>query len=43
VLDMLGQNLTSLVRMYAKCGSLDDARLVFERMEDRDVITWMWA
>ena len=31
---------SALVHMYAKCGSLDDARVVFERMEDRDVITW---
>jgi pentatricopeptide repeat protein len=27
------------VHMYAKCGSMDDARLVFHRMEERDVIT----
>jgi pentatricopeptide repeat protein len=32
---------TALVHMYAKCGSMDDARLVFERMEERDVITWI--
>jgi pentatricopeptide repeat protein len=31
---------TALVHMYAKCGSMDDARLVFEGMEERDVITW---
>ncbi|KAG0607081.1 hypothetical protein M758_8G001900 [Ceratodon purpureus] len=31
---------TALVHMYAKCGSMDDARLVFDRMEERDVITW---
>ncbi|CAM6107095.1 unnamed protein product [Calypogeia fissa] len=30
----------ALVHMYAKCGSLDDARLVFDRMEKRDVFTW---
>jgi pentatricopeptide repeat protein len=30
----------ALVHMYAKCGSMDDARLVFDRMEERDVITW---
>jgi hypothetical protein len=29
-----------LVHMYEKCGSMDDAQLVFERMEERDVITW---
>jgi pentatricopeptide repeat protein len=28
-----------LVHMYAKCGNMDDARLAFHRMEDRDVIT----
>jgi pentatricopeptide repeat protein len=27
------------VHMYAKCGSMDDARLVFDRMEERDVVT----
>jgi hypothetical protein len=26
--------------MYAKSGSVDDARLVFDRMEERDVVTW---
>jgi pentatricopeptide repeat protein len=31
---------SALVHMYAKSGSIDDARLVFDRMEDRDVITW---
>ncbi|CAM6124798.1 unnamed protein product [Calypogeia fissa] len=31
---------TALVHMYAECGSLDDARLVFDRMKKRDVITW---
>jgi pentatricopeptide repeat protein len=30
----------ALVHMYAKCGSLDHARLAFDRMEERDVITW---
>jgi len=30
----------ALVHMYAKCGSIDDARLVFDRMKERDVITW---
>jgi pentatricopeptide repeat protein len=28
-----------LVHMYAKCGSMDDVRLAFHRMEERDVIT----
>lgn len=31
---------SALVRMYAKCGSIDDAKLVFDGMVDRDVITW---
>ena len=31
---------TALVNMYAKSGSIDDARLVFDRMLDRDVVTW---
>ncbi|CAM6093692.1 unnamed protein product [Calypogeia fissa] len=31
---------SALVHMYAESGSLDDARLVFDRMEKRDVVTW---
>ncbi|CAM6086218.1 unnamed protein product [Calypogeia fissa] len=30
----------ALVHMYAKSGSVDDARVVFDRMETRDVVTW---
>jgi pentatricopeptide repeat protein len=30
----------ALVHVYAKSGNIDDARLVFDRMEERDVITW---
>ncbi|KAJ4973357.1 hypothetical protein NE237_006531 [Protea cynaroides] len=30
----------SLVDMYAKCGSLDEARLVFDEMSERDVVSW---
>ena len=30
----------ALVHMYAKCGSIDDARLAFDKMEERDVVTW---
>ncbi|KAF3432890.1 hypothetical protein FNV43_RR23992 [Rhamnella rubrinervis] len=30
----------ALVDMYAKCGCLDDAREVFERMKFRDVVSW---
>nr|BAN18186.1 pentatricopeptide repeat protein [Physcomitrium patens] len=31
---------SALVHMYAKSGSIDDARLVFNRMIERNVITW---
>ncbi|CAM6086768.1 unnamed protein product [Calypogeia fissa] len=31
---------SALVHMYAKIGSIDDARLVFDRMETRDIYTW---
>ena len=31
---------SALVRMYAKSGSIEDARMVFDRMKERDVITW---
>nr|XP_043611257.1 putative pentatricopeptide repeat-containing protein At3g49142 [Erigeron canadensis] len=30
----------ALIDMYAKCGSLDDARKVFDVMITRDVVTW---
>ena len=30
----------ALVDMYAKCGSLQDAREVFDRMKFRDVVSW---
>lgn len=30
----------ALIDMYAKCGSIRDARLVFERMNKRDVVSW---
>ncbi|XP_058099390.1 pentatricopeptide repeat-containing protein At3g56550 isoform X2 [Magnolia sinica] len=30
----------ALIDMYAKCGSLDGARQVFDRMRRRDVLTW---
>jgi pentatricopeptide repeat protein len=26
--------------MYAKCGSIDESRKVFDTMPDRDVVTW---
>ncbi|XXG87589.1 hypothetical protein AAC387_Pa11g2241 [Persea americana] len=31
---------SSLVDMYAKCGSLDEALGVFELMEEKDVLAW---
>jgi pentatricopeptide repeat protein len=31
---------SSLVDMYAKCGSIEDAWRVFNKMPSRDVVTW---
>ncbi|KAD2393873.1 hypothetical protein E3N88_40850 [Mikania micrantha] len=31
---------SSLVDMYGKCGALEDARKVFEKMPERNVVTW---
>ncbi|EFJ06068.1 hypothetical protein SELMODRAFT_136113, partial [Selaginella moellendorffii] len=31
---------TALLQMYGKCGSLDDAKRVFEGMEIKDLFTW---
>lgn len=31
---------TALVDMYSKCGSLEDARLVFDGIRDKDVVAW---
>ncbi|CAI9301194.1 unnamed protein product [Lactuca saligna] len=31
---------TSLVDMYSKCGDLDSARQVFDKMSNRDVVAW---
>ncbi|KAL5739172.1 hypothetical protein ACOSQ2_028352 [Xanthoceras sorbifolium] len=39
----LGKNIAvrnALVDMYVKCGSVSEARLVFDRMSERDVVTW---
>lgn len=30
----------ALIDMYAKCGSLENARRVFDRMPDKDVVSW---
>ncbi|XP_031481681.1 pentatricopeptide repeat-containing protein At2g01510, mitochondrial-like [Nymphaea colorata] len=38
-----GQNVAlanSLITMYAKCGCLDKAKVVFDKMPSRDVISW---
>ncbi|XP_072952443.1 pentatricopeptide repeat-containing protein ELI1, chloroplastic [Typha angustifolia] len=31
---------TALIDMYCKCGSLDDACLVFDSIRDKDVVVW---
>ncbi|XP_038712129.1 pentatricopeptide repeat-containing protein At3g24000, mitochondrial [Tripterygium wilfordii] len=36
--DAVMQN--SVLHMYAKCGSLEDARQLFDEMTDRDLVTW---
>eukprot|EP00250_Pteridium_aquilinum_P019032 c24264_g2_i1 orf=938-2350(+) len=30
----------TLANMYSKCGSLEDAKDVFDKLQDRDVVTW---
>ena len=30
----------ALMQMYSECGSVDSARLVFDRMAERDVVSW---
>lgn len=30
----------SLIAMYAKCGSVEDARQVFDKMLERDLVSW---
>ena len=30
----------ALVAMYVKCGHWDDARNLFDRMPERDIVTW---
>ncbi|KAL8518211.1 hypothetical protein ACS0TY_009544 [Phlomoides rotata] len=44
VTDMgMGRNVfvnTSLVDMYAKCGSMEKARAIFNEMHERDIVTW---
>ncbi|XP_015867371.3 pentatricopeptide repeat-containing protein ELI1, chloroplastic [Ziziphus jujuba] len=31
---------TALIDMYSKCGNLEDARLVFDRIDRKDVVAW---
>lgn len=31
---------TALITMYSKCGSIDDARLVFDQIVSKDVVAW---
>ncbi|PQQ14627.1 pentatricopeptide repeat-containing protein ELI1 chloroplastic [Prunus yedoensis var. nudiflora] len=31
---------TALIDMYSKCGSLEDARLVFDMINEKDVVAW---
>ncbi|XP_021817296.1 pentatricopeptide repeat-containing protein ELI1, chloroplastic [Prunus avium] len=31
---------TALIDMYSKCGSLEDARLVFDMIDEKDVVAW---
>ncbi|XP_061374410.1 pentatricopeptide repeat-containing protein At3g12770 [Gastrolobium bilobum] len=31
---------TALIDMYAKCGSVESARMVFDRTSDKDVVIW---
>ncbi|XP_024536100.1 pentatricopeptide repeat-containing protein At4g39530-like [Selaginella moellendorffii] len=38
--EFLGFVMNSLVDMYSKCGSLLDARMVFDRMAWRTVVSW---
>lgn len=39
----MGRNVfvnTALVDMYAKCGSMEKARAIFEEMREKDMVTW---
>ncbi|KAH6761935.1 hypothetical protein C2S52_019368 [Perilla frutescens var. hirtella] len=39
----MGKNVfvnTALVDMYAKCGHMEKARVIFDGMHERDVVTW---
>jgi pentatricopeptide repeat protein len=32
--------VNSLLNMYSKCGSIDDARSIFDNIESKDIISW---
>ena len=32
--------VTALVDMYGKCGNMEDARQVFDKMFDKDAVAW---
>ncbi|KAK8938677.1 Pentatricopeptide repeat-containing protein [Platanthera zijinensis] len=34
------QAMTSVINMYAKCREVEDARKMFDRMPERDLVTW---
>ncbi|KAH7316319.1 hypothetical protein KP509_21G088100 [Ceratopteris richardii] len=38
VTDVVLQN--SVIHMYAKCGSLDEARKIFEGFQNKDIVSW---
>lgn len=31
---------TALIDMYSKCGSLEDAHVVFDKIKDKDIVAW---
>jgi pentatricopeptide repeat protein len=31
---------SSLLNIYSKCGSIDEARSIFDNMQSKDIITW---
>ncbi|XP_048140005.1 pentatricopeptide repeat-containing protein At3g46790, chloroplastic [Rhodamnia argentea] len=39
-LDSILPVISSLVTMYARCGKLDRAQQVFDKMDERDVVSW---
>ncbi|KAF8010768.1 hypothetical protein BT93_J1419 [Corymbia citriodora subsp. variegata] len=39
-LDLILPVISALVTMYARCGKLDRAQQVFDKMDERDVVSW---